>query len=80
MSTKKLQIVGTVVPQSNWDQTDSTATDYIKNKPEFGELAFKDEVPVEKIEATSSDEGKFLRVIGGVATWSTIPNAEEVAY
>lgn len=27
-----------------------------------------------------TDEGKFLRVVGGVATWSTIPNAEEAEF
>ena len=27
-----------------------------------------------------TDEGKFLRVIGGVATWSTIPSAEEASF
>lgn len=34
MATKKLQIVGSIVPQSDYSQTDSTQPDYIKNKPE----------------------------------------------
>lgn len=29
---------------------------------------------------TTSDEGKFLRVVDGAATWSTIPNAEEASF
>ena len=32
--TKKIQIVGGIVPQSNWNQTDESQADYIKNKPE----------------------------------------------
>ena len=27
-----------------------------------------------------TDEGKFLRVVGGIATWATIPNAEEAEF
>lgn len=27
--------------------------------------------------STTSDEGKFLRVLNGAPTWSTVPNAEE---
>lgn len=34
MSTKKIQIVGGIVPQPDWNQTDETKADYIKNKPE----------------------------------------------
>ena len=41
MSTKKLQILGSIgvggtseQVQADWDQTDSTAKDYIKNKPD----------------------------------------------
>ena len=30
--------------------------------------------------ATTDDNGKFLRVVDGVATWSTVINAEEVSY
>ena len=30
--------------------------------------------------ATSADEGKFLRVVDGIANWSSIANAEEVAF
>ena len=33
MSTKKLQVVGTVVPKSDWNETDETSSTYIKNKP-----------------------------------------------
>ena len=44
MSTKKIQILGSMVPQSDWAQTDETKIDYVKNKPELGELATKDTV------------------------------------
>ena len=36
--------VGTTTPRSDWNQTDETKADYIKNKPELGELATKDKV------------------------------------
>ena len=39
MSTKKLQIVGLDIPQSDWNQTDDTKLDYIKNKPTLEGLA-----------------------------------------
>lgn len=32
--SKKIQIVGLDIPQSDWNQTDETKLDYIKNKPE----------------------------------------------
>lgn len=34
------------------------------------------EVPI----ATTSDNGKFLRVMNGAPTWSTVPNAEEATF
>jgi hypothetical protein len=30
--------------------------------------------------ASASDNGKFLCVVNGVATWTTIPNAEEASF
>ena len=34
MASKKLQIVGAIkTPIPNWEQTDETQNDYIKNKP-----------------------------------------------
>jgi hypothetical protein len=29
---------------------------------------------------TTSDNGKFLRVVNGVAAWSTVPNAEGASF
>lgn len=29
---------------------------------------------------TSNDNGKFLRVVDGIAAWDTVPNAEEVRF
>lgn len=31
--TKKIQVIGSIVPQADFNQTDSTKSDYIKNKP-----------------------------------------------
>jgi hypothetical protein len=31
-------------------------------------------------DCTTSDNGKFLRVVNGVAAWSTVPNAEEASF
>lgn len=31
-------------------------------------------------EITQEDEGKFLRVVYGVAAWSSVPQAEEVKF
>lgn len=30
--------------------------------------------------STTADNGKFLRVVDGVAAWSTVPNAEEATF
>ena len=52
MSTKKLQIVGSVIPVANWNQNDSTANDYIKNRPFYTEIETKinrDIIPSQEI-------------------------------
>lgn len=33
--SKKIQIVGLDIPQADWNQTDETQLDYIKNKPDL---------------------------------------------
>lgn len=73
MASKKLQIVGAIkVPQSDWNQTDENAADYIKNKPAgLSEMVGATEtvdgsggtVPA----PTSTDSTKFLR---GDGTWA----------
>lgn len=45
--------------QADWNQTDSTQPDYIKNKPETFEA--EDELPI----VTTKDNGKVLGVVGG---------------
>lgn len=43
--SKKLQIVGNFnIPQSDFNQTDTTKSDYIKNKPTLGAIASKNEI------------------------------------
>ena len=37
-------------------------------------------IAVDKIAASSDNEGQFLRVVSGVPTWSTIANAEEASF
>ena len=34
MATKKLQIIDSIVKQVDWNQTDETQKDFIKNKPD----------------------------------------------
>lgn len=52
--------------QADYNQTDETKSDFIKNKP----------VPTIKAE----DEGKFLRVVNGAGAWTAIPSAEEASF
>jgi len=54
----------------------SFAEDYIKK---LDPIYLPDEMKLPTI-TPDTDEGKFLRVVGGVATWSTIPNAEEAEF
>ena len=44
MASKKIQIVGLEIPQSDFHQTDETQLDFIKNKPTLGSLSSKNEV------------------------------------
>ena len=43
MSTKKIQIIGGF-PQADFNQTDETKSDYIKNKPNFDEYITNDKL------------------------------------
>lgn len=61
--------------------------DYPNNDTLIAVLNAIDETKVDKetlntrIPATSaSDNGKFLRVVNGVATWTTVSNAEEASF
>jgi hypothetical protein len=69
MSTKKLQIVGSMIPQSDWNQTDKTKADYIKNKPEQVDTIDKDsttkQIPSAKAVYDFVDE-----IIGGIENGS----------
>lgn len=51
--------------QADWNQTDSTQPDYIKNKPE-------DELPV----VTTSDNGKILGIVNGAWNKISLPEPE----
>lgn len=94
MSTKRIQIIGGF-PQSDWNQTDKTKTDYIKNKitkvseleNDSGYLTEHQDISdivdaINEIDeriptCDATNNGQFLRVVNGVATWTTIPNAED---
>ncbi|MBQ8722643.1 MAG: hypothetical protein IJY67_10970, partial [Paludibacteraceae bacterium] len=60
--SKKLQLVGAIkIPQSDWNQTDDTKNDYIKNKPEIPStegLATEDYVDEKHQEALEVAQGK----------------------
>ena len=43
-------------------------------------LATEEYVDVRVPAWTEADEGKFLRIVNGVPTWATVPNAEEVTF
>lgn len=40
----------------------------------------KAEAAANKLATTTADNGKFLRVVNGVAVWATITNAEEGSF
>lgn len=52
MSTKKIQIINgaSIIPQSDWNQTDETKSDYIKNKPKIS-----DEDAVKMVRTSAAD-------------------------
>ena len=66
-------------PRPDWNQTDSTKADYIKNKPtNIATTTYVDEKVASSAlpSTTTSDDGKFLRVVDGVWAATTVPNAE----
>ena len=52
MATKKIQIINgaSIIPQSDWNQTDETKSDYIKNKPKIS-----DEDAVKMVRTSAAD-------------------------
>lgn len=68
MSTKKLQIIGGTILQPDWNETDPTVANYIKNKPNISEFAqsgdFNDLVNKPVID-TSVNESSTNAVSGG---------------
>lgn len=57
--------------QADWDQTDETAVDFIKNKPETFES--EAELP----EVTEADNGKVLGVVNGLWSKMNAPSGSE---
>ena len=80
MSTKKIQILNgaSIVPKSDWNQTDETKADYIKNKPTLGAISIKD--TIEKtdlssdIQATLDKADTAVQSIDGLATETYVDN------
>ena len=71
--SKKLQIVGqlnSVIP--DWNQTDETKNDYIKNKPELGLLASQNEVAkdflAEDVQESLAKADSAIQSADGLAT------------
>ena len=54
----------------------STSTNPVQNKVVYTAINNIKGVPA----CTTSNNGQFLRVVNGVAAWSTIPNAEEATF
>ena len=47
MAVRKLIVTGgSIIPQTDWEQTDETQRDFLKNKPQLGALAYKDELEI----------------------------------
>lgn len=68
MSTKKLQIIGGALLQSDWEETDSTFAGFIKNKPELHPAALSgDYNQLENLPVVDSKvlKGSTNAVIGG---------------
>lgn len=58
MSTKKLQVLDSLTIQPDWNQTNDTKSDYIKNKP-LTELA-QITVNTENIQALNEKTSQFV--------------------
>lgn len=72
MSEKSIfgNLVYTHLSQSDWEQTDEMAPDYIKNKPT--DLATTSYIDTKVPAFVSEDEGKVLTVTDGVTTWKSV--------
>lgn len=72
MSEKSIfgNLVYTHLSQSDWEQTDEMAPDYIKNKPT--DLATTSYIDTKVPAFASEDEGKVLTVTDGATTWKSV--------
>lgn len=72
MSEKSIfgNLVYTHLSQSDWEQTDEMAPDYIKNKPT--DLATTSYIDTKIPAFASEDEGKVLTVTDGATTWKSV--------
>ena len=57
--------VGFPNPQPNWNQTDSTQADYIKNKPFETVSDVLDQMAVSVIDFSGLESGTFTETLGG---------------
>lgn len=65
MASKKIQILDSIVKQADWDQTDETQKDFIKNKPDEADaLALATEMGL--IEPTTASDGSIYTDENGV--------------
>ena len=74
MSTKKIQILNgaSIIPKPDWNQTDDTKADYIKNKPTLGTISTKDTIEKTDLSSdvqTTLDKAETaIQSIDGLAT------------
>ena len=66
--SKVIQVVGLDIPKSDWNQTDETKLDYIKNKPELGVMATKNKVTMDDLDKTITERLDSIPSIEGLAT------------
>lgn len=75
--------IGTTTPRSDWNQTDSTKADYIKNKPTLGSLASKDTVEksdlASDIQSTLNKADNAIQSLDGYATVEVVEAAKNEA-
>lgn len=65
------------MPQSDWEQTDTDARDYIKNKPTFktinnNSIEGSGNIEINSLPSQSGQSGKFLTTDGTDPSWSNV--------
>lgn len=93
MATKKLQILNSLIKQAeNADMLDgkhanefTLVTDFEELQKKVGGMPVSEQIAIATSNrlvpsCTTSDNGKFLRVVNGVPAWVTVPDARGVSF